>query len=180
MSSGAVCLTRYDLRPESPEDLNKLKALENSTSVIPLDCYLGLANLPLKMTPEVMIKVAYYAQNQGSYGRAKEELQNRGYDLDEETVRNVANFIGNLIFENDKQRAIQASLDFKNSNLDSQKEERDGVLYIETDGAALNTREKNKDNSTWREKKLGVVFSSDNIKYWTDKHGKKQHKILIK
>jgi hypothetical protein len=51
------------------------------------------------------------------------------------------------------------------------------VLYIETDGAALNTRHADDNNSTWRENKLGVVFSSDNIHSWTNKHGERQHKI---
>ena len=53
-----------------------------------------------------------------------------------------------------------------------------GVLYIQTDGAALNTRSKDDDGSTWRENKLGLVFSSDNIRYWTDAKGRKQHRIL--
>jgi len=52
-----------------------------------------------------------------------------------------------------------------------------GVLYIETDGATLNTRQKDEAGSTWRENKLGLVFSSDNIYFWTDKHGDRQHKI---
>jgi len=54
---------------------------------------------------------------------------------------------------------------------------KDGILYIQTDGAALNTRSKDDEGSTWRENKLGLVFSSDNIRYWTDAKGRKQHRI---
>jgi len=44
----------------------------------------------------------------------------------------------------------------------------------------LNTRTKDDAGSTWRENKLGEIFSSDNIYYWTDKKGKRQHKIQKK
>ena len=54
---------------------------------------------------------------------------------------------------------------------------RKGVLYLEADGAALNTRVEDADGSTWRENKLGIVFSSDNIYCWTDKDGRRQHQI---
>ena len=52
-----------------------------------------------------------------------------------------------------------------------------GILYIEADGAALNTRHKNAEGSTWRENKLGVVYSSDHIHWWKNKKGERQHRI---
>jgi hypothetical protein len=60
--------------------------------------------------------------------------------------------------------------------------QRVGSLYIAPapDGAALNTRQKDETGSTWRENKLGEVFSSDYIRWWTDKHGKPQHTITRK
>jgi hypothetical protein len=57
---------------------------------------------------------------------------------------------------------------------------RAGVLYIQADGAALNTRTKNAEGSTWRENKLGMVFSSDNIKTTKNKKGELVGKILKK
>jgi hypothetical protein len=57
---------------------------------------------------------------------------------------------------------------------------RDGVVYIQTDGAALNTRLKDDTGSTWRENKLGEVFTSKDIRYWTDHKGDRQHQILRK
>jgi hypothetical protein len=56
----------------------------------------------------------------------------------------------------------------------------DGVLYIQTDGAALNTRLQDEAGSTWRENKLGEVFSSSGIHYWIGKNGKRQHRIIKK
>jgi hypothetical protein len=52
-----------------------------------------------------------------------------------------------------------------------------GVLYIQADGAALNTRTKDKEGSTWRENKLGMVFSSDQIKRRVNKKGETVSKI---
>ena len=52
------------------------------------------------------------------------------------------------------------------------------MLYIEVDGATFNTRSQDASGSSWRENKLGIVFSSDNIYNWTSNRGEKQHKIL--
>ena len=41
--------------------------------------------------------------------------------------------------------------------------DKNGILYLKTYGADLNTRFKDKNGSTWRENKLGLAFSSDNI-----------------
>ena len=80
------------------------------------------------------------------------------------------------MFEEDCRQAEEAWSSL-NSGKMSYRRNKDGVLYIEADGAALNTRHRDNNNSTWRENKLGVVFSSDNIRVWTDKHGNRQHKI---
>lgn len=53
-----------------------------------------------------------------------------------------------------------------------------GTLYIMTDGAAVNTRQKDSSGSSWRENKLGLVFSSDHIYHWTSARGTHEHKIL--
>jgi hypothetical protein len=42
----------------------------------------------------------------------------------------------------------------------------------------LNTRRKDESGSSWRENKLGVIFSSDNIHAWTNHRGEKQRQIL--
>jgi hypothetical protein len=88
----------------------------------------------------------------------------------------TANHIGRLVYDEDCRKAeecealaLSGSMPFTSN--------KDGVLYIETDGAALNTRHKDDEGSTWRENKLGVVFSSDNIYSWTDKKGKRQRQL---
>ena len=146
----------------------------------PLDSYLGLAGLPFKITPSAMIKIAYWAQNQGSYQRAEDAIAEAMHiNVNDDTIRLVTNYVGNMVFQNDCIRAEEAI-----SALDSGKllypRDTDGIIYIQTDGAALNTRLKDEAGSTWRENKLGEVFNSKDIRFWNDKNGKRQHQLIQK
>jgi hypothetical protein len=99
--------------------------------------------------------------------------------VNDDTVRLVSNYVGTVVFKSDCAKAEDAFAALNGAKLRFPKD-RDGVLYIQTDGAALNTRAKDESGSTWRENKLGEVFSSKDIHYWTDKKGKKQHQIIKK
>jgi hypothetical protein len=151
--------------------------MEGIKAVAPLDCYLGIANLPFKMTVDAMLMVAYWAQNQCSYQRAEEAIgKAMGVFINDDTVRQVTNYIGGIVFREDCRRAEEsAALLFSGKMPFTRK--RKGVLYIEADGAALNTRHKDNEGSTWRENKLGIVFSSDNIYSWTSKKGVRQRQL---
>ena len=151
-----------------------------SKSVIPLDCCLGISGLPFKITPNAMLKIAFWAQNQLSYERAEEAIYEiMKIKINDDTIRAVTDYVGKIVFEQDCKKAEQSVAMLNKGKLDFPKN-RDGVLYIQTDGAALNTRKKDEKGSTWRENKLGEVFSSENIRYWTDHKGKRQHQILEK
>lgn len=142
-----------------------------------MDSYLGLAGLPFKITPAAMLKIAYWAQNQGSYQRAEDAIADAMHiKINDDTVRQVTNYVGNLVFLNDCKSAENAFSLLENRGLDIRKRNKH-VLYIQTDGAALNTRLKDEEGSTWRENKLGEVFSTDNIYYWTNHKGERQHMI---
>jgi hypothetical protein len=159
-------------------DQAALMANEGITSIVPMDYYLGILGLPFKMTVDAMLEVAFWAQNQSSYQAAEEALLKAvGIRVNDDTVRLVANCIGSRVFEKDCESAEMAYKKLISGKLSFPESKKPGVLYIETDGAALNTREKDNDGSTWRENKLGVVFSSDNIHFWTDQKGARQHRI---
>lgn len=129
------------------------------------------------MTVEMMLRLAYWAQNQCSYQMAERTVDEvDGIYVNDDTIRLVANHIGEIVFAEDCRRA-EESYSIMNRCKTPYKRNKKGILYIETDGAVLNTRHKDSNNSTWRENKLGVVFSSDNIHTWTDKHGNRQHRI---
>ena len=153
---------------------------EKRKSIAPMDDYLGISNLPFKLTRLAMLEVTFWGQNQCSYQRADEILRKKcGIELNYETIRNVTNYVGRLVFKEDCHKADMAILRLDRGGLDFTNDKK-GVLYIQTDGAALNTRTKDETGSTWRENKLGEVFSSDNIYFWTDNKGERQHKIKKK
>lgn len=171
--------TRTVLIPDDPVSKNKLFETENIKSVIPLDMFFGIFKLPFKMTVEMMLRCAYWAQNQSSYQDAEDAMK-IAYDIDinDDTIRKVTNLIGKLVFEKDCQYAeeMYQKLISCETNFPYSKE---GIIYIEVDGAALNTRHMNDEGSTWRENKLGIIFSSDNIRFWNGKN-KKEHEIMKK
>jgi hypothetical protein len=175
-----MSFSRYQLKPQTQESKEKLMKLTGLKSVVPLDCYLGLANLPFKITPCAMLKIAFWAQNQLSYQRAEEAIYEiMKIKINDDTIRAVTDFVGKVIFERDCRKADESIRMLDSGSLSFPKD-CDGVLYIQTDGAALNTRSQDENGSTWRENKLGEVFSSKNIRYWKDHKGKRQHQILEK
>ena len=145
--------------------------------MIPLDDALGLSCLPFKMSPLLMLRCAYWAQNQCSYQAAENVIRDTyGIFINDDTIRLVTNFIGKLVFEEDCRKARRRFEEFDSGKAVFTHRKK-GVLYIETDGAALNTRHMNDEGSTWRENKLGVVYSSDHIHYWKNKKGEMEHQI---
>lgn len=130
------------------------------------------------MTPEVMLLASLWAQKEDSYQEAEDAIM-RAYNMkiSDDTIRQVTNYVGDLVFKEDCKQADAAFNELESGKLQFSTKKKKGILYIETDGAALNTRIKDENGSSWRENKLGVVFSTDNIYTWTDKHGDKQRKI---
>ena len=153
---------------------------EGVKSIAPLDSLFKMDKLPFKITLAAMIKAAYWAQNQCSYQKA-EEIMKDVYSIyiNDDTIRLITNNIGEIVFKADCKKADKTYAQLESGKL-AYPQDKNGILYIETDGAALNTRIKDESGSSWRENKLGIVFSSDNIRIWRDKHNEKQHRILKK
>ena len=176
--NGLLSINRYVLRPKTSVDAEALHAQSGINAVVPLDDYLNITNLPFKMTPELMVNIAIWAQGQSSYQEAEDAIM-RAYNLNinDDTIRQVTNYIGNIVFQEDCKQAEEAYNKLISGKLRFPTQKKNGVLYIETDGATLNTRSKDKEGSSWRENKLGIVFSSDNVYTWTNHKGEKQQQI---
>jgi len=173
---GELAITRTVLRPRDEVSKNTLIEAENVKCVAPLDVVLRIDDLPFKMTREMMCEVAFWGQNQSSFMSAAEIITKvHGIEISSETVRAVTDYVGKVIFEEDTEEAKRICEGSSGRNCLRHKE---GVLYIQTDGAALNTRTKNSEGSTWRENKLGMVFSSDNIRTSKNKKGEISNRIL--
>ena len=165
-TEGKITYERYVLRPDGAESVARLKELTNRSTIVPLDIVLGISGLPFKITGMMMLEICYWAAKAGSYQAAEEFISRaRGVNLSDDTIRKVVNYVGGIVFEEDCKYAREsaAALERGKSPCSYNKE---GVLYLQTDGAALNTRTKDQNDSTWRENKLGLAFSSDHIYKW--------------
>ena len=128
----------------------------------PLDERIQIMNLPYKMTEEVMLEVAYYGQNQHSFKAASQMFKRAmNMEVNKETVRRVTEEIGQMVFVADTEKA---GLALKNIHeIEYIPEKAKGALYIMTDGAAVNTRIKDENGSTWRENKTVIAFSDKDM-----------------
>jgi hypothetical protein len=82
--------------------------------------------------------------------------------------------VGRKVFEEDDRRARPIA---KNMDNIPDKPDKKGIVYIMLDGAAIHTRKKDENGSSWRENKLGLVFRSADLR--TRKDGV-THAILRK
>ena len=176
--NGKVRISRNILIPADPESVDKLWKQHHLKSVVPLDEVLGIDKLTFKMSVDLMLECAFWAQNQSSYEAAEQAMERvHGLKINDDTIRMVANEIGRIVFEEDCRQAEASLADFDACRIPFKKD-REGVLYIECDGAALNTRHQNEQGSSWRENKLGIVFSTQDIKYYRNaRTGVRQHRI---
>jgi hypothetical protein len=175
---GRVNYERMSLIPSRPCDKEKLKNLRKTRYIYPLDEALGLDRLPFKMTLGVMLAVAKESIRCESFEEAQKILEERNIIINDDTMRQVTNVIGGIVFNNDVKAADAVWTELQKGTLTLPSSKDQGVLYLEVDGAMLPTRQDGQKGTIYKENKLGMVFSDDNIYRWKDKHGNQQHKIL--
>ena len=177
-TKGKLTVLRTVLRPQDRISKGRLLEISNAKCVAPLDEVLQIDDLPFKMTREMMCEVAFWGQNQSSFETAAEIIKKvHGAAISDETVRNITDYVGKIVFEEDKRIADKTYEEILHMKYTKNKK---GIIYIQTDGAALNTRTKDSEGSTWRENKLGMVFSSDNVLKTKNKKGETTSRILKK
>lgn len=131
-------------------------------SEVPLDETLALTGLFHKMTKELVLEVAFYGQNQSSFTDASAMVKRAlGLEINKETVREVTEDVGRRVFEADTQKAEHLINNMHEIEMSEAKDDR--VLYIMTDGAAVNTRIEDENGSTWRENKTVIVFTDKDM-----------------
>lgn len=146
--------------------------------IVPLDEYLGINKLPFKISIREMIEIAFLGQNQPSFQMACEIIYRvHGFKISHTTVRNVTKFIGKIMYDHNYENALKiwnsrANIDINNSN-------KKGTLYIQADGSAVNTRIEDENGSTWKENKLGIFFSNDDMYKRKDKSNIIHHKEYV-
>ena len=93
--------------------------------------------------------------------------------INDDTIRSVVNYIGEIVYN--KEIADVAKINNERKDLKMEKN-RDGILYLETDGNFIRTRQENNE-ILWKESKNGVCFTSDNIIKYVNKNGEECHRI---
>lgn len=160
------------------EDIDLKKHNLKSKLIIPLDEYLGINKLPFKISIRAMIEIAFWGQNQPSFQRACEIIYRiHRFRISHTTVRNVTEFIGKIIYDRNYENALKiwnnrANIDINNSN-------KKGTLYIQADGSAVNTRIEDENGSTWKENKLCIFFSNNDMYMRKDKSNIINHKEYV-
>lgn len=180
-TEGRQTFTRYRMyatnSPEYPHSVENCTRLFGSASVYPMDMYLGIDNLPFKATVDVALRIARYGATSTSYMEAATRLQESfGYTLSDNQVREITDYIGDIILADDiKQKDERlAAFDVKDLRISKRgRRPMNGfILYCEVDGAMFNSRKSKEETealrkagkSNWMENKLGVVFRSDQLK----------------
>jgi hypothetical protein len=151
-----------------------LSDLGERKNIFPLDEVIGISELPFKLSVSLMLEIAFCVQGSPSFDAAVSILaKNSGIKIDPETIREVANNIGRIVFENDKVEAEKTITLFNSGKLQFPEKKKSGVFYIETHGYMLHTREKDERGSQWKENRLGMVFDSDKFISWKNKEGER-------
>ena len=122
-----------------------------------------------------MIEIAFWGQNQPSFKKASEILK-RNFDIEisVSNILKITEYIGKIVFDYNMEKAKE--IWDKRANIDISVKVKKGILYIQADGATVNTRIEDENGSTWKENKLGLFFSESDLY----KRNGKANKIINK
>lgn len=118
-----------------------------------------------------MIEIITYVAQLMPFKEASEVIKKLlGINISATQMQIVSEEVGKQVFENDLKEANNA---YNKPEEAAQQElplyRKEGRLYIFVDGSQVNTRIKDNNGSTWKEMKLGLIFSDrDTIKTSSD------------
>jgi hypothetical protein len=127
-----------------------------------------------------MSKIALYATIAHSFQEAQWHANDAlKIQISEETVRQVTEKVGEIIFNRDLEIAKNPH-GIKN-NVEHREIEKGDILYFMVDGSFIHTHEKDENTlAKWKENKLGIIFSSKDMKLKSEKTEKFNYDILKK
>lgn len=178
---GEINYMRTQLVPTQKADAELLLETAGKKSIYPLDSFLGIDNLPFKVSVKMMAAIAKEAVRSASYDRAAESIQQHyGVTISNDTVRKVTDFVGEVVFNDDTHQS-DAAIQKQGIPIDRRKvhKRKTDILYIEMDGAMVNTRVK-VDGSSWTECKIAIAFLNEDLRSWTTSSGETRRQIAAK
>ncbi len=125
-----------------------------------------------------MIEIAFWGQNQPSFKNAKEIIK-RVHDINicTDLVLKVTKYIGKIVLDYNYNKALEIWNNRAKLNIDVANKK--GTLYMQADGASVNTRIEDENGSTWRENKLGIIFSESDMYKRKNKSNIINHKEYV-
>ena len=177
---GLLPIRRTVLRPLNETSRAKLLKEEGTKSIVPIDELLRIDRLPFRITISMMMEIAEEAVIMNSYEAVEKRYrEKKGIDISDDLIREIVDFVGERVVEDNRKKADRARLCQRNiCGEKCAKHAEKGILFMETDGASVCTRGEDGKGTFWHENKLGMVFNSSDIHFWTDRSGKQQHRIL--
>ena len=158
--SGKIKIRRIVLQIVGDIDLEDYNL--KSKLIVPLDEYLGINKLPFKVSIRAMIEIAFWGQNQSSFEKASNIIKRvYGFTISSTLVRKITEYIGKIVFDYELNKAKKTWDD--RANIDTNVAKKEGTLYFQIDGSAVNTRIEDENGSTWKENKLGIFFSNKDL-----------------
>jgi gluconate kinase len=127
-----------------------------------VDHVLGLGDSGHRVTNGFTELITWTAQMAASFEDARELLQRtRDIEICASQIQIMTEEIGHAVYKAD---AIEASRVCREAEEKVPDEGlADDMLYIQMDGSAVNTRIQDKNGSSWKEMKLGMVFRSKDV-----------------
>lgn len=119
--------------------------------------------------------ITYAGQVAMSFEKSSELIKKfTGIEVSDSLIRSITEEAGEKVFKQDMERAKES---YEKPEIAApvllEKEKKKGILYILMDGSAVNTIQLDDSGSSWREMKLGMVFTDYN------KVKRKDGKIII-
>ena len=128
------------------------------------DDTIGL-NRSHRQTKGITEAITYASQLVPSFQRASEVLKKFLHvDISATQMQIISEEIGKEVFER-QMIAANKAYEKPEETIGSilEKDKKDGILYIMMDGSAVNTRIQDENNSSWKEMKLGLIFSDRDL-----------------
>ena len=181
---GWLTYMRYALRPADKTSKANLQAM-GKKSIYPMDEYLGVSDLPFRVTCEMALLIAQKCINADSYEEVAKDLsetygkRNSGDSsgcLSDDTVRRITDYVGNIVLNAENQFVEDMTVNYDPSRIlighrRGRPKHEPYILYLQTDGATYPTRKEGDIEAGYHENKLGVIFTSNTMEENVDKEG---------
>ena len=134
--------------------------------------------MPFKISIRAMIEIAFWGQNQASFQKSSKIIERvLNIKISSNNVLKITEYIGKLVYDYNYKKALK--IWNNRANIDMTVKTKKGTLYIQADGASVNTRIEDENGSTWKENKLGIFFSESNMYKRKDKSNIINHKEFV-